>query len=89
MLRGHSDMGKRHARMKPPPTVPERPPLREPPELPVGKAFVLQLSRETGPTLEPFSGRVEHLRTGRRVRFENFAGFQAAVTRLLSETSRQ
>ena len=54
-------------------------------ELPTGKAFVLQLSRETGPALEPFAGRVEHLATGRRVRFQTFEGFQAAVTRLLEE----
>jgi hypothetical protein len=82
-------MGKRHARMKPRPAVPERTLPPEPPELPVGRAFVLQLTRETGPALEPFSGRVEHLRTGRRVRFESFADFQAAVIRLLRETSRQ
>lgn len=55
------------------------------PELPAGKAFVVQLSRDTGPNLQPFAGRVEHLATGRRVRFETFADFQAAVTRLLSE----
>jgi hypothetical protein len=82
-------MGKRHARAKPPSTIPDGPPPREPAELPVGRAFVLQLSHETGPTLEPFSGRVEHLRTGRRVRFESFADFRAAVIRLLRETSRQ
>ena len=56
----------------------------EAPELPTGRAFVLQLSRETGPTLEPFSGRVEHLATGRRTRFENFEDFRAAVIRLLN-----
>lgn len=47
-------------------------------ELPTERAFVLQLSRETGPTLEPFTGRVEHLATGCRLRFENFAAFRAA-----------
>ena len=60
-------------------------PPAEAPELPTGKAFVLQLSRDTGPSLEPFTGRVEHLASGRRVRFENFAAFRAAVIRLLSE----
>jgi len=55
----------------------------EAPELPTAKAFVVQLSRETGPTLEPFAGRVEHLATGRRARF--FEDFQAAVIRLLAE----
>jgi hypothetical protein len=55
------------------------------PELPTGKAFVLQLSRDTGPTLQPFSGRVEHLASGRRARFATFEDFRAAVVRLLSE----
>jgi len=49
---------------------------------------VLQLSRETGPTLSPFTGRVEHLTTGRRLRFESLRAFQAALTRLLTETER-
>jgi hypothetical protein len=60
----------------------------EAPELPTGKAFVLQLSRETGPTLEPFAGRVKHLATGRRLRFENFAAFRSAVVRLLTEAKQ-
>jgi hypothetical protein len=46
---------------------------------------VLQLSRATGPTLQPFTGRVEHLSTGRRARFDGFEDFQAAVMRLLNE----
>ena len=33
----------------------------EAPELPTEKAFVLQLTRETGASLEPFAGRVEHV----------------------------
>jgi len=52
----------------------------EAPELPTDKAFVLQLSRETGPSLEPFAGRVEHVASGRRVRFGDCAAFRAAVT---------
>jgi hypothetical protein len=60
----------------------------EPPELPTGKAFVLQLSRETGPALRPFTGRVEHLATGRRLRFESLTAFRAALTRLLTETEQ-
>jgi hypothetical protein len=58
------------------------------PELPPEKAFVLQLTRETGPSLEPFVGRVEHVASGRRVRFGDFAAFRAAVTRLLAEAGR-
>jgi hypothetical protein len=54
-------------------------------ELPTAKAFVLQLSRETGPTLQPFTGRVEHLSSGRRARFSTLDEFQAAVSRLLRE----
>lgn len=61
---------------------------QEPPELPTSKAFVLQLSRETGPTLEPFAGRVEHLSSGRRLRFESLPAFQAALIRLLTETEQ-
>jgi len=63
-------------------------PPPEAPELPTDKAFVLQLSRETGPTLEPFTGRIEHLATGRRLRFDGLAAFQAAVRRLLTEAKR-
>ena len=59
------------------------------PELPTGKAFVLQLSRETGPTLRPFAGRVEHLASGRRARFASFEDFRAAVTRLLAEANQR
>jgi len=55
------------------------------PELPTGKAFVLQFSRDTGPTLQPFAGRVEHLASGRRLRFASFEDFRAAVVRLLRE----
>ena len=59
------------------------------PELPTGKAFVLQLSRDTGPTLRPFAGRVEHLASGRRARFASFEDFRAAVTRLLAESNQR
>jgi hypothetical protein len=64
-------------------------PPRNAPELPTGKAFVLQLSHDTGPTLQPFAGRVEHLATGRRVRFSTFEDFRAAVIRLLSEAKQR
>ena len=56
----------------------------EAPELPTEKGFLIQLSRDTGPALTPFAGRVEHLASGRRLRFGNFADFQAAVSRLLA-----
>jgi hypothetical protein len=56
------------------------------PELPSTKAFVLQLTRATGPTLEPFAGRVEHLSTGRRTRFETVEEFLTALRHLLIQT---
>ena len=49
---------------------------------------MLQLSRETGPTLKPFTGRVEHLGSGRRLRFESLTTFQTALIRLLTETEQ-
>jgi hypothetical protein len=72
------------ARARQPTGAGEAPGLNAP-ELPTGKAFVVQLSRDTGPTLQPFAGRVEHLASGRRVRFATFKDFRAAVIRLLSE----
>jgi hypothetical protein len=64
---------------------PRQEPDRSAPALSVDKAFVLQLRGETGPTLDPCAGRLEHLSTGRRVRFETFEEFRAALTRLLEE----
>lgn len=60
-------------------------PSQDAPELPTGKAFVLQLSHDTGLTLQPFAGRVEHLASGQRARFGSFKDFRAALARLLSE----
>ena len=60
----------------------------EAPELPTEKAFVLQLTRDTGSSLEPFAGRLEHIASGRRLRFGDFAAFRAAMTRLLAEARR-
>lgn len=62
-------------------------PPRDAPELPTDRAFVLQLSRDSGRAPEPFIGRVEHLASGRRVRFNGLVDFQAAVIRLLTETT--
>ena len=60
----------------------------EAPELPTEKAFVVQLTRDTGSNLEPFAGRVEHITSGRRLRFGDFAAFRDAVARLLVEVGR-
>ena len=54
------------------------------PELPTEKGFLVQLTRDTGPSLTSFAGRVEHLASGRRARFTTFEAFRAAVSRLLS-----
>src|SRR5262245_25475094 len=70
------------------PQAPDVTPSREAPELPTEKAFVVQLTRETGPDLQPFAGRVEHVVSGRRLRFEGFEAFRAAVTRLRTDATR-
>jgi hypothetical protein len=57
-------------------------------ELPRTKAFVLQLRRDSGPGRATFAGRVEHLSTGRRARFETLEELMAALTRLLGERRR-
>lgn len=57
-------------------------------ELPTDKGFLVQLARDTGPTLVPFAGRVEHLASGHRLRFANVAEFRAALTQLLALVKR-
>ena len=57
-------------------------------DLPRRKTFVLQLSRDSGPGQATFAGRVEHLSTGRRARFETLEELMAALSRLLSERGR-
>ena len=51
--------------------------------LPTDKAFVLQLTRDSGPGRAAFAGRLEHLASGRRARFETVEEFMAALDRLL------
>jgi hypothetical protein len=53
--------------------------------LPVWKAFVVQFSRETRPRTGTFSGRVEHLSSGRRARFGTTRELLAALRKMLSE----
>ena len=62
--------------------------MDERPELPTEKAFVLKLSRDTDHFLAPFAGRLEHLSTGRRVRFATVQEFLEALIRLLGEEAR-
>ena len=56
------------------------------PELPSWKAFLVQLTRETDPKLETFSGRLEHLSTGKRVRFATHEDFLSALRQLIDGT---
>jgi hypothetical protein len=55
------------------------------PELPAWKAFVVQFSRESGAHGEGFAGRVEHLSSGRRVRFASAQELLTSLEKLLAE----
>lgn len=57
--------------------------------LPYDKAFVVQFTAETGPSLEPVAGRVEHLRTGRRSRFASIDEFLACIATLLVDHAKE
>jgi hypothetical protein len=58
------------------------------PTLPAWKAFVVQFSSETEPRSGAFSGRVEHLSSGRRVHFHSSAELVAILRRLLYELGK-
>ena len=53
-------------------------------ELPVGGAFVLQFGAETDPHRGRFVGRVEHVASGRSVRFATTEGALAFMTWILT-----
>jgi hypothetical protein len=55
------------------------------PTLPAWKAFVVQLSCETRAASGVFSGRVEHISSGRRARFGTGEELLAALRKLLNE----
>jgi hypothetical protein len=55
------------------------------PELPAWKAFVVQFSREAPAAGGSFSGRIEHLSSGRRSRFSSREELLAALEGLLEE----
>lgn len=55
------------------------------PTLPAWKACVIQFTRESGKTAAVFAGRVEHLSSGRRVRFESREELVAVLERILDE----
>ena len=56
------------------------------PALPVARAFVLQFGRETDPDSGLFIGRIEHVVSGRRTRFETPEAFLAFVRTILTES---
>ena len=58
------------------------------PTLPAWKAFVVQFSREAGEGGEIFAGRVEHLSSGRRARFDSPAELLGILERLLDELGK-
>ena len=53
------------------------------------KAFVVQFSRETNPRGRAFSGRVEHMSSGRRARFGSTRELVAVLRKLLGELGEQ
>jgi len=55
------------------------------PELPAWKAFVVQFSRDVGTQPGVFAGRVEHLSSGRRARFNSTDELLALLKKLLDE----
>jgi hypothetical protein len=59
------------------------------PTLPVSKAFVVQFTRETTSDGETFSGRVEHMSSGRRARFTSALELVAVLVNMLNELGRE
>jgi hypothetical protein len=53
------------------------------PTLPVWKAFVVQFTRETTSETGTFSGRIEHLSSGRRTRFSSQQELIAVLEKML------
>jgi len=59
------------------------------PELPAWKAFVVQFSRDVGVRPGVFAGRVEHLSSGRRARFNSTDELLTLLEKLLDEFGAQ
>jgi hypothetical protein len=53
--------------------------------LPVGKAFVVQFTEETRTRRGVFSGRVEHMRSGRRARFDSAQELVVELGKMLDQ----
>ena len=59
------------------------------PTLPAWKAFVVQFTRETKARGGAFAGRVEHLNSGHRVRFDSREELLAALAALLAQIDEE
>lgn len=64
--------------------IPKSAPESAEPTLPAWKAFVVQFSHDADGSAR-FCGRVEHLQSGRRARFNSADELSAALRRLLEE----
>jgi len=53
--------------------------------LPSENAFLVQLGEEVDPTLERFTGRVEHVESGLRARFDSRDELFALLARMLAQ----
>jgi hypothetical protein len=62
-----------------------KPAQPELPALPAWKAFVVQFSRDASEQTGVFTGRIEHLSSGRRVHFHAREELIATLERLLAE----
>lgn len=58
------------------------------PALPAWKAFAVQFSHQSGGGKATFSGRVEHLHSGRRASFASREELLAKLERLLDEVEQ-
>jgi hypothetical protein len=56
------------------------------PSLPYGKAFMVQFSSVTDPSLEHATGRLEHLQSGRRAPFASAAELLACIGVMLTDS---
>lgn len=61
-----------------------RPRRADGPSLPYAKAFVVQFTADTDVRLEYAAGRIEHLETGRRERFESVDDLLLWISALLA-----
>jgi hypothetical protein len=59
------------------------------PALPAWKAFVVQFSRDSLGQADVFTGRIEHLSSGRRAHFHSRDELVAILERLLADLGNQ